>query len=83
MNKGVDNTDQGSMASWVVLGGSPRYHRHHGVVIHMKESDLVILLSDHEEDRIEEFGHLREEVNVDAPSYLKCNNSQIYHKVFC
>lgn len=77
VNKGVYNTNQRSMSSWVVFGGSPRDHRHHSVVIQMEESYLVILLPDYEEDGIEEFGYLRQEINVDAPGYLECIKSQI------
>lgn len=40
------------MSAREVLGAAPRDHRHDRVMIQVQERHLVILLSQHEEDRI-------------------------------
>ena len=54
------------MAAWVIFRCAPRDHWHHSVVIHVQERDLLVLLAEHEEDRVEELGELRQEVDVHA-----------------
>lgn len=49
MDKRVDDPNEGPVTPRVVLGGPPRYHGHHCVVVHMEERDLSVLLPDYEE----------------------------------
>lgn len=69
VHEGVDGANEGAMTPGVVLGGPPGYHGHDCVVVHVQERDLVVLLAQDEEDRVEQFTDLGEEVDVHAPGY--------------
>lgn len=59
MHKRVNNSDKSAMTTGEIFGSSPRYHRHHCMVVQMQKGDLPILLPDNEENRIKQFGNLR------------------------
>lgn len=52
------------MSAREVLGGTPRDHRHHGVVVQVQEADLVVLFAQREEHRVQQLGDLGQEVHV-------------------
>lgn len=72
----VDNADEGSVPAWEVFCATPRDHGHDGVMVQMQERHLVVLLSQHKEDRIEQLREFGYEVNVAAARFLrtKCLN---------
>lgn len=71
VDEGVDHPNERPVAPGVVLGGSPGDHRHHGVVVHVEECNLALLLSDDEEDCVEQLGYLRQEINVHPSGHLE------------
>lgn len=60
----VDPANEGAMSAGIVLGGAPADHGHHSVMIHMQERHLTIVLAQHKEDRVEQFGYLGQIVNI-------------------
>lgn len=71
MHEGVDEAYEDAVSAGIVLGAAPADHRHHGVVVQVQEGHLVVLLPQHEEDRVQELGHLRQEVDVDPSGHLE------------
>lgn len=67
----VDNADECSMSTREVFCAAPRDHGHDGVMVQMQERYLVVLLSQHKEDRIEQFREFGYEVNVAATRFLR------------
>lgn len=66
----VDDADEGAVTAWEVFRAAPRNHRHDRVVIQVQERHLIVLLSQHEEDRVEKFRKLGNEVHVAAACFL-------------
>lgn len=60
----VDPANEGAMSAGIVLGGAPADHGHDSVMIHMQERHLTIVLAQHKEDRVEQFGYLGQIVNI-------------------
>lgn len=71
MDERVDDSNEGSMATRIVLGSTPRYHRHDGVMVEVKEGDLAFFLPDHEENCVKKLRYLCKEVDVDTSGYLQ------------
>lgn len=60
----VDPANEGAMSARIVLGGAPADHGHDSVMIDMQERHLTIVLAQHKEDRVEQFGYLGQIVNI-------------------
>lgn len=52
VHQAVDEPDEGAVAAGEELGANPRAQRHHGVVVHVQEGQLVVLLAEDEEHRV-------------------------------
>lgn len=48
--------------TWQILEVTPGEHGHNGVMIDVQERDLVLLLTQHEEDRVEQFDQFQHQV---------------------
>lgn len=70
VHKWVDDANESSVSTWVILGTSPRNHRHDSVVIQMQERHLIVLLSKHKENCVKQFRELGDEVHVAATCFL-------------
>lgn len=46
----------------LILQETPREEGHGGVMVHVQEGHLVVLLAEHEEDSVQKFGHFSEKV---------------------
>lgn len=59
------------MSTGIILGSSPRDHGHHRMMIQVQECDLSIFLTNHKENGIEQLRNFRQEIKVNATSFLK------------
>jgi len=65
VHEGVDPTDEGTMSAGIVLAGAPADHGHDGVVVHMQEGHLAVVLAQHKEDGIQQLGDLGQVIDID------------------
>lgn len=65
MHERVDPADEGAVAAGIVLAGAPADHGHHGVVVHMQEGHLAVVLAQHKEDGVQQLGDLGQIVDID------------------
>lgn len=63
-------TYKSAMASRIILGRTPRNHRHHGMMVQMKKRDLIFFLPENKEYGVQKLGYLGQEVNVNTSSDL-------------
>jgi len=67
VDEGVEHTEEGAVSSRREFDAPPDGGRHDAVVDHVQIGDLIVLLAQHEEDRVQKLGQLAEKV---PPAHL-------------
>lgn len=71
VDEGVEHTEEGAVTSGSELDTPPASSRHHAVVDNVQVGDLVVLFAQDEEDGVQEFSELAEEV---PPAHVRHGN---------
>lgn len=71
VDEGVDQSKKGSMAASKVFGANKSTDGHQRVMVDMKEGDLTLILTQDEEDSVQELDYLAHVITPHGTGHLK------------
>lgn len=77
VHEAVDEADESPMAPGQIFDAAPGYDGHHGVVVQVQEGDLLLLLAQDEEHRIQQLRQLGQEVDVASSGHLHSEANKV------